>query len=62
MWINSVMLHVGPFDETYAFKLIRGIPDDRFLLQWASPKYRFPLDMAQLMETLAKACGNDPGA
>ncbi|RJR21685.1 MAG: N-acetyltransferase [Desulfobacteraceae bacterium] len=54
------MLHLEPFDETDAFQLIREIPDDRFLLQWAGPKYRFPLDMAQIMDTLAKTCGKDP--
>ncbi len=41
-------------------QLISAIPDARFLLQWAGPKYTYPLDFAQLNDTLAKTDGEQP--
>jgi len=41
-------------------QLINAIPDARFLLQWAGPKYTYPLDVAQLKDTLKKTNGEQP--
>ncbi len=36
------------------------VTDARFLLQWAGPKYIYPLDIFQLKETLNKTIGEQP--
>jgi len=40
--------------------LIAAVADARFLLQWAGPKYTYPLDVSQLKETLAKTTDEQP--
>lgn len=54
------MIKLQLFDERDYRQLIDEIPDARFLLQWAGPKYTFPLDAAQLSETLLKTIGKKP--
>jgi len=41
-------------------RLISWVPDAEFLLQWSGPKYGFPLDEAQLAETLKLTEGRHP--
>lgn len=41
-------------------QLISAVPDAGFLLQWAGPQYVYPLDQAQLEDTLAKSEGETP--
>ena len=48
------------FNEGDFSSLIDMIPDARFLLQWAGPKYTYPLDTLQLKETLTKTIGEYP--
>nr|WP_319492503.1 GNAT family protein [uncultured Desulfobacter sp.] len=40
--------------------MIAESPNARFLLQWAGPKYTYPLDAAQLNDTLANTYGEKP--
>lgn len=54
------MIELRPFDECDFNKLITEIPDARFLLQWAGPKYSYPIDAAQLSDTLANTIGGKP--
>ncbi len=54
------MISLEAFSENDFAQLISVIPDDRFLLQWAGPKYKFPLDDTQLSDTLAKTKGKQP--
>ena len=54
------MIKLQPFNENDFNALIEEIPDARFLLQWAGPKYRFPLDKAQLQGTLSETLGQQP--
>ena len=54
------MIKLQPFNDSDFKALIAEIPDARFLLQWAGPKYTYPLDTAQLNETLAKTVGEKP--
>lgn len=54
------MIKLQEFSDGDFPQLISEISDARFLLQWAGPKYTFPLDSGQLSETLAKAIGNKP--
>ncbi len=54
------MIKLQPFNEDDFSQLIAEIPDTRFLLQWAGPKYTFPLDAAQLNDTLANTNGEKP--
>ena len=54
------MIELRQFKETDIARLIGWIPDGRFLLQWAGPKYTFPLDAAQLRATLAQTEGDHP--
>ena len=49
------MLELRKFTESDYDQLISWVPDARFLMQWAGPKYRFPLNHAQLCETLKKS-------
>lgn len=53
-------LKLWPFAEGDSSQLIAQIPNARFLLQWAGPEYVFPLDSAQLRETLARTGGTTP--
>ena len=54
------MIELQPFNEGDFSQLIAEIPDARFLLQWAGPKYTYPLDAAQLSDTLANTNGEKP--
>ncbi len=54
------VLKLARFEERDMSQLISMIPDSRFLLQWAGPKYKFPLDADQLKETLVKTKGDLP--
>ena len=54
------MIALQPFCESDINGLIDEIPDARFLLQWAGPKYTYPLDAAQLNDTLVKTKGESP--
>ena len=54
------LIKLQVFDERDYRQLINEIPDARFLLQWAGPKYTFPLDAVQLSETLLKTIGKKP--
>lgn len=53
--IRLQVFEEGDFDQ-----LIAEVPDSWFLLQWAGPKYTYPLDGAQLKETLIMAAGDKP--
>ena len=48
------MIELQPFTEIDCDRLIRWVPDRRFLLQWAGPEYKWPLDTKQLLKTYAK--------
>lgn len=54
------MIKLQLFNDSDFSRLISEVPDDRFLFQWAGPKYTFPLDSGQLSETLAKSIGDKP--
>jgi RimJ/RimL family protein N-acetyltransferase len=54
------MIELQPFSESGFNQLIAEIPDARFLLQWAGPKYVYPLDVLQLTDTLGKTIGDQP--
>lgn len=55
------MLELRCFESSDCDCLIDWIPDARFLLQFAGPGYSWPLDKAQLEQTLQAAQGEDPG-
>ena len=54
------MIKLCKFEETDISKLLEWIPDARFLLQWADPKYIFPLNKGQLMMELDGTKGYQP--
>jgi RimJ/RimL family protein N-acetyltransferase len=54
------LIELQPFNKRDFRKLIDEITDARFLLQWAGPEYTFPLDVAQLSDTLEKTIGRKP--
>jgi RimJ/RimL family protein N-acetyltransferase len=54
------LIELEPFNEGDFNKLIAEINDARFLLQWAGPKYTYPLNVAQLSDTLANTIGRKP--
>lgn len=54
------MIKLQPFDKTDFDRLIAEVSDARFLLQWAGPKYTYPLDAAQLADTLSHTLGSKP--
>ncbi|MEW6359869.1 MAG: GNAT family protein [Planctomycetota bacterium] len=58
--MNDKTIDIRPFEATDIPRLISWIPDVRFLLQWAGPQYKFPLDNAQLLATLEKTKGERP--
>jgi hypothetical protein len=58
--MENELIKLQTFDESDFNQLIAAIPDARFLLQWAGPKYNFPLDVSQLKDTLAKTTGEQP--
>ena len=55
--LRLVAFEEGDFDQ-----LIAAVPDARFLLQWAGPKYTYPLNAAQLRKTLATTLGETPSS
>ncbi|MCP3926395.1 MAG: GNAT family N-acetyltransferase [Desulfobacterales bacterium] len=54
------MIKLCKFESTDISKLLEWIPDARFLLQWAGPKYIFPLNRDQLMMELDGTKGHQP--
>lgn len=54
------MIKLERFTKSDIDRLISWIPDDRFLLQWAGPKYSFPLDAQQLHTTLTSSNTRQP--
>lgn len=58
--IKLIMITLQKFTEADIPRLIGWIPDARFLLQWAGPQYKFPLDANQIVATLEKTKGEKP--
>ena len=54
------MIELRAFEETDIPRLLGWVPDARFLLQWAGPQYKFPLDASQLLQTLTTTRGDRP--
>ncbi|MFC1892052.1 GNAT family N-acetyltransferase [Thermodesulfobacteriota bacterium] len=54
------MIELQPFQKVDCIRLINWIPDARFLMQFAGPKYTFPLDERQLLKTMENTVGDDP--
>ena len=54
------MIKLERFTNNDFDRLISWVHDDRFLLQWAGPKYVFPLNDRQLQETMSSSNGNYP--
>ena len=54
------MIELRAFEETDIPRLLGWVPDARFLLQWAGPQYKFPLDSSQLLQTLTTTRGDRP--
>jgi len=53
-------IELEPFTEADVDRLIEWVPSVEFLLQWAGPGFKFPLDRGQLERHLAKATGENP--
>ena len=53
-------IELQEFQETDCNRLINWIPDSRFLMQFAGPKYTFPLDHSQIFKAMEKAQGEEP--
>jgi RimJ/RimL family protein N-acetyltransferase len=58
--LENKLIELQPFKESDFIKLIAEIPNARFLLQWAGPRYTYPLDSAQLSDTLSNTTGEKP--
>ncbi len=54
------IIELQKFDESDIPRLVRWIPNARFLLQFAGPHYTHPLDLPQLKEMLEKTKGDRP--
>ncbi len=54
------MIVLRPFEESDFDRLIGWVSDARFLLQWAGPIFKHPLDNDQLSDYLAKSQGPTP--
>ena len=54
------MIELQPFSGTDCDRLIGWVPNARFLLQWAGPKYSWPLDTHQLEATLRRSYKHPP--
>lgn len=48
------MIELRRFEQTDCAHLIQWVPDAQFLLQWAGPRYTFPLTTSQIEETYRK--------
>ena len=57
---NNKMIELRKFAPNDIPRLIKWIIDARFLLQWAGPLYKYPLDISQLMATFEKTRGENP--
>lgn len=60
--LENTLIELQPFNESEFSDLLAEIPDERFLLQWAGPKYRYPLDVEQIQTTLKNTIGVKPTA
>jgi hypothetical protein len=58
--LEHELIELQPFSEGDFSQLMTEIPNARFLLQWVGPKYTFPLDAAQLSDSLAYSNGEKP--
>jgi len=58
--LENELIKLHPFDESDYNQLIAEIPDARSLLQWAGPKYTYPLDAAQLSAILENTSREKP--
>ena len=54
------MVVLEPFTEAGFDRLISWIPSSDFLLQWAGPDFKYPLNREQLNEHLMGAQGELP--
>ena len=54
------MLELLKFTKSDIDQLISWIPDEKFLMQWAGPKYTYPLTNSQLEETLKLSHATNP--
>ena len=54
------MLELRTFAEGDCDWLIGWVPDARFLMLWAGPAYKWPLDKKQLMKSLERTGGSRP--
>ena len=54
------MVKLRKFEEADIHHLIGGIPDARFLLQWAGHQYQHPLNSTQLLKSLERTRGDKP--
>jgi len=53
-------IQLRPFDRTDFARLIAWSPSEEFLMQWAGPHFRFPLDEAQLEAYWQSTQGDAP--
>ena len=54
------MIKLRKFEAADISRLLGWIPDARFLLQWAGPQYKYPLDVVQLLAAIEKTMGKRP--
>jgi RimJ/RimL family protein N-acetyltransferase len=54
------MIVLRPFDRSDFARLIGWVASPAFLLQWAGPRFTYPLDAAQLEGYLAESRGEPP--
>ena len=53
------MLELRKFEHKDCAHLVQWVPDAQFLLQWAGPRYTFPLTTAQIEATYRKTLRKD---
>jgi len=53
-------IRLEPFEEADIGRLVEWIPSAAFLLQWAGPVFKFPLDRAQLFRHLRRVAYENP--
>jgi RimJ/RimL family protein N-acetyltransferase len=54
------MIELVKFESSDCERLIRWVPDARFLLQWAGPEFTWPLDRRQIEANLRQTAGRHP--
>ena len=54
------MLELRRFTEEDCDRLIGWVPDPRFLMLWAGPGYKWPLDREQILKNMERTGGNRP--